>query len=250
MLDRLLSAHPSRYLLLKLACLACILGGPLAVFGLLKTQLGSEGALALAFLPVVLLAVGIFALWEAQPTNWDRAMVWAGVVGATALAGMNLVGLDAVLNGRYGGNLVMLLGIVFGFLVAAAYVHASCRFFQSERDAAACPSPTAPSRLIDDPDPVVQGFCLLEEALGKIPENAARSALRRRLPDLGDAELRKAIRDARRLYDVYRRAHFYNEPSGEAAGRKALRYLREGAPGLSERAYALAASRIVRNWLY
>lgn len=104
--------------------------------------------------------------------------------------------------------------------------------------------------MAEDPDPVVEAFRLLAESVGKLSDASVCSQLRQVLPGLSKAELQQVARDARRLYDAYGQANFYHKPSGAAVRAKALPFLRQKAPGLSERAYAYALSRIVRDWLY
>lgn len=94
-----------------------------------------------------------------------------------------------------------------------------------------------------------EAFYLQQEAFWGLSDLEAGEKLLAKFPHLLKAEVDTALMQARRLHHLSARGDFYLEPSVEAVTNKAMPYLREGAPGLSDRAYSAALHRILYSWM-
>ncbi len=132
------SAFALMVLLLKITSILAFCGGPLVLADLLKTtSVPGDIAFAIAISPCAALVFGAYSLWRPEPDRWDHAMVVLGVLGATALVGMNIYAVHMLAQGYGQANEGLIrIGIGVGLLFVAYYAHASTRFFRSWRSAA------------------------------------------------------------------------------------------------------------------
>lgn len=95
----------------------------------------------------------------------------------------------------------------------------------------------------------VEAFYLQRGAFWGLSDQEAGEKLNKKFPHASKTEVDSAVRQARHLYQLTGRGDFYSEPSVEAVTNRAMPYLREEAPGLSDRAYSAALHRILYSWM-
>jgi hypothetical protein len=122
-------------LLIKIAALLSICGGPLVVMDTLRPLIGRAAALIVVCAPSALIYLGAISLRDPDTNRWRNTFVWIGVVGVSILSLMNAYAVWYLVAGRFHPNRgLVIFGIVVGIVTAAVFAYFANRVLRRRSD--------------------------------------------------------------------------------------------------------------------